>query len=571
MKSSVAQKMWEYQEQFRLQVEWEIEQVLQEIGLSVEPRAVLVGFSCEDGSQTQLSIEPADGPLALAQLSHVEERALELYQTEHHPIIGGDDEDREMWHARRRRQLRADALVEAIEWSGAFEGYTFFASESTPISDFELHLCVGVPTADLDSLPVLEQKWTGAMEMERSLHHAVIRRCLHSADRALESRNPGVRFRILDAPRDMIEAAAEDLLHTIAFVVGLYILPRLFDPINAFTSLGYERTGAAGRLFVGSSERVLDMAKICFETPILLRDTRIMRKVLQLSDESMGVLMDDRQAYGLGIPNPDSDIAEVVVQGHATWEISYGGSPLMRVSYGRATLPRPPVDRVEFEDVADRTLGSIAVDQIWDLVQEAQEAQQGSTLVISHDPEGESTRLGGQAVTIEPSQLRPADIIRLGRVDGAIILGRDGRCYAFGVILDGKASLGRGDAARGSRFNSAVRYQHTMAKRSLVIVISDDGLVNLVPRLRPKIQKTEVEQAVAAFCLSCEADPFDGEAFWRTYRRVTKLEFYLSNAQCKRVNDCHERVILQYSGEDGDPLRTTPLRSHPDMDDSYFE
>lgn len=101
------------------------------------------------------------------------------------------------------------------------------------------------------------------------------------------------------------------------------------------------------------------------------------------------------------------------------------------------------------------------------------------TLVVSGKAAEEAKRLGGAAVPIELDNLGPADIVRFGRVDGAVVLDRDGSCHAFGVILDGKAA-GRGDPARGSRYNSAVRYQK-MIPESLLVVISDDGTVDLIP------------------------------------------------------------------------------------------
>ena len=67
---------------------------------------------------------------------------------------------------------------------------------------------------------------------------------------------------------------------------------------------------------------------------------------------------------------------------------------------------------------------------------------------------------------IDPTKLDPVDIARLGLVDGAVLLGPDGRCHAFGVILDG-AATDHGDPARGSRYNSAVRYHKGM--RSTVL------------------------------------------------------------------------------------------------------
>ena len=68
-------------------------------------------------------------------------------------------------------------------------------------------------------------------------------------------------------------------------------------------------------------------------------------------------------------------------------------------------------------------------------------------------------------------------------VDGAILVDPTGTCHAVGVILDGYAS-GKGDSSRGARFNSAVRYHETQSGECLVIIVSEDGMIDLIPRLR---------------------------------------------------------------------------------------
>lgn len=45
----------------------------------------------------------------------------------------------------------------------------------------------------------------------------------------------------------------------------------------------------------------------------------------------------------------------------------------------------------------------------------------------------------------------------MASVDGAVLVGYDGKCYGFGVILDGKAKK-VGKMGRGARYNSAVTY-----------------------------------------------------------------------------------------------------------------
>ena len=50
--------------------------------------------------------------------------------------------------------------------------------------------------------------------------------------------------------------------------------------------------------------------------------------------------------------------------------------------------------------------------------------------------------------------LSPELIERISGIDGAVLLDRDCKCHAIGVILDGMASQS-GDPSRGARFNSA--------------------------------------------------------------------------------------------------------------------
>ena len=47
------------------------------------------------------------------------------------------------------------------------------------------------------------------------------------------------------------------------------------------------------------------------------------------------------------------------------------------------------------------------------------------------------------------------------------------------MILDGRAS-GRGDSARGARYNSALRYVESSDHPCLAVVVSEDGLVDVI-------------------------------------------------------------------------------------------
>lgn len=161
------------------------------------------------------------------------------------------------------------------------------------------------------------------------------------------------------------------------------------------------------------------------------------------------------------------------------------------------------------------------------------------------------------------------DIARFARIDGATLVDVDGRCHAVGVILDGEAT-GAGDPARGSRFNSSLRYQAASRHAAVAVVVSDDGYVDLVPDLKPMVKRSEVEATVAAFHDASAADPVEGEAFARTHDAVKAISFYLDEAQCQEVNDLYGDEQNRRLEGGGIAIRELPLRPDPQMNDSYF-
>lgn len=79
---------------------------------------------------------------------------------------------------------------------------------------------------------------------------------------------------------------------------------------------------------------------------------------------------------------------------------------------------------------------------------------------------------------------KPDYLKRFLAVDGAIFVDLDGYCYAYGVLVDGEATV-EGNMARGSRFNNANNYatlQFSITeKKGLVFVRSEDGMIDIFP------------------------------------------------------------------------------------------
>ena len=90
-----------------------------------------------------------------------------------------------------------------------------------------------------------------------------------------------------------------------------------FHKVNAFTSLSYERAAAGGRLAVAHRQNGAEQVAVRFREPVPLRNSRIMRKLLELSDESTPIITDGPVRVRSRNPDPTSKTVGVSVRGHA--------------------------------------------------------------------------------------------------------------------------------------------------------------------------------------------------------------------------------------------------------------
>ena len=104
----------------------------------------------------------------------------------------------------------------------------------------------------------------------------------------------------------------------------------------------------------------------------------------------------------------------------------------------------------------------------------------------------------------------------------------------------------------------------------MLVVVSDDGTVDVLPRLMPRVRKAEVESAVNGFCQYWESEYVDGEVFARLHRRVKRLEFYLDEEQCRRVNESYQQEMDRRFAAGGFKLTERDLKPNPQMNESYF-
>jgi hypothetical protein len=123
------------------------------------------------------------------------------------------------------------------------------------------------------------------------------------------------------------------------------------------------------------------------------------------------------------------------------------------------------------------------VQLLWELALKSTTQPSGTILIISEGAGYEAQRLSRQCFRVAPRFMTPSVLRLVTNIDGAVFIDPHGTCFAIGAILDGLATE-RGDASRGSRYNSALRYVESSRFPTLAVVVSEDGWIDLLPSVK---------------------------------------------------------------------------------------
>lgn len=231
------------------------------------------------------------------------------------------------------------------------------------------------------------------------------------------------------------------------------------------------------------------------------------------------------------------------VLGRGSWVAEHNNIPLLSVTDGHPTVPRERLDKNTFSDAVERIFGEHAdVEELWRLALEASEQHHGTMLVIHANAENEARRLSPPAIGIKPGPLADSTLLAVSAIDGAILVDPAGHCHAVGTILDGLAVPGMGDASRGARFNSAHRYLSESNGNCLIVIVSEDGMLNLIPDLPRRVKRSYVDGVISKVVSLSHGKPVDFEEFFKHEKHLRSLDFYLSAEQCTLANESLERV-----------------------------
>jgi len=580
VRDTIEQFIWGYQRHFRRSLERSVDRVFLEIGQPCQSSGYLVGVLEPGGNRQALCVEPEDGPLSPGDFAMLDRRAEELLQDDPESSMHFSDsrsaERRSRW-ARERAVGRA--IAEVVEHRHD-ETLACFVGMPCVVEQHAVYPVVAIPVEVVNAIPSLSREVAedGWRRIDRSIAHAAIDEVLRHATRALSLPEPGADLGIGVETDEVLRSAVRRLTRSAVVLSGNDFGESLTEAMDRLSTSRYEQRVGAGRLLLAQRDSPEVAVDLVFTEPIRVMETRMLRKLLELSSGlGPALLTDGDEVYGLGrlreSYDPTSERTfELHVLTDGTWELRHLTTALASVSYGGPTLPEQRLNREGFVQTVRRVFreGDCDVDALWSLVEAASRAEHGTMIVISANAADEALRLGGQALAVQPQPIE-GDLARhVTEIDGAVLVDPSGVCHGLGVILDGVAD-GSGDRSRGSRYNSATRYLASSSAATAILVVSVDGMVNFIPQLRPQISRSTLDRAMEDLRAAAEIEPVHPERFYRAFDWVKRLSFYLSQEQCDEANR-HRVDHWERRRSEGATLfvNENPLVPDPLMDDSYF-
>lgn len=579
MKQTIDQFMWAYQPYFCGCLETFANRALEHAGINATAVALLIGVQEPGGKSWPVCVEPEDGPWPVTLFDKLEGRIQEfILEDPRQNMVYGDEpsnRDNPTW---MRNTAIMKAVGERLDEFDRKNEVRSFVGAPTLVDRYRVVPVLQVPVRAIEAQPALQKRIRTQHQYaaRTSFFDALIAVILSQAAREMRDPEPG-RFIPSTLSRDLDDVLRE-AGRNLMLVPGVEACPSagggLFEGCNRVSALRYEGSAGVGRMVVAAPGHDCVHVDLELERPVPLREANWARKILQMGAQDVSLVCDGSTICGLGRLSDAYDAARedaffIDFVGHYTWELRHGTTVLMRTAYGVPRLPASRLADGELRTLLRRIFPAVAptdAERIISLVRVAIEQKHGTLIVVSEDAPGEAKRLAAQATPIKPTVLSAGMVRRVTGIDGAVLVDLGGTCHAIGVILDGHA-IADGDPARGARFNSAKRYVAAAKPKTMAVVVSEDGQVNVLPALRPQLRRSEVEHHLAE--LHRLADTADGD--WHKHRNwLDKHRFYLNAVQCRQVNEDLEKLYAEVTRVGAIWWSIAPLEPHPEMNDSYF-
>jgi hypothetical protein len=563
----------------------------------LNPRAFLIGIPAEDGPEgTPICLEPADDcgyqPEVFSGVMDLAKQFVEQEEAKR-PFAKPPAEDTQK--KKTPGEAIQGAILKLLSETDGERGVVSYCSVPTTVGNHRVCCVLQLDANTFNSHYSLKVKQVGTItRLPGSLLDSATVEFLKVCSKALREHNAGLDVDALGRePEEILRAAGRELTFRAAYA-GHGPMPHAFDALNLISSMHQEGEKAGGEMLIVTHEHPDFLMPIAFKDWVSLRDHRAARKILEMA-QTRNVLEPDEEKrfyllttgesiYGIGRMNKDydreySEIYTIRFTGHYSWELIHDGHVMMEVHYGHPSLPKKRIDKKVFSDHVERifTTSTPDVDALWWIVETAAEQKHGTMVVISSAAQSEAQRLAGQSMLIEPTvindQAEESILLMLTSIDGALLVDPAGTCHAVGVILDGKAVAGKGTRARGARYNSAIRYiaEPEGESKCLAVVISEDGMIDLVPKLLPRIQRSEINEHLEKVREAVSGEVVNKKQYYRAMQWLSEHRFYLPAEVCDELNEVKEVTKERLLKESGSSMTQAEFIPNEEMNPSYFK
>ncbi|WP_088126198.1 diadenylate cyclase [Bacillus sp. JEM-1] len=391
----------------------------------------------------------------------------------------------------------------------------------------------------------------------------------------------------------------------------------LYDEFNFISTLNYEGQSISAKLLLIDKKMIEKNVNfvIKFKDLIAFKEHRKIRKLLEMTDESIYLIGDNKHIYGLGnLKNlynlekgytnkvllidfinrfeykikaikviHDIKVGETGKDEIVNW--FYEECTLLSVKYGKMELVENTLSEIRLRQSLYNTFNkylykgesgdNLKVDEkitnIIDIVKCAYNQKHGTTLVITTPEvaETEVQRLKEQSIKIDVIDIKRNSyfkqvVEKITNIDGALYMDIDGYIHAIGVILDGYAKIGEGDSSRGARYNSAIRYKNGKGVngKCVIVVISEDGMIDIIP-------DSEIEKQIKDLVREVKS-AYDKKEYTKALSLVEKLEKL--NPRRPETFLSKARILMRIDGAQENALEAInyAIQLREDYGDAYY-
>jgi len=574
--------IWGYQRYFRFSAESAAKHLFEKLYPSLEPEVFLVAVRItESEDYKQACVEPEEEHWlnseelydVLDDVNDIQESYPESQIHQSHPVAQKNSDDYLF-----RRALR-DAIQTRLE--GAANAPTnkrFFLSFPVEKGPFLVIIVLELASAPYGKLLSISRTEVKIHEYRRfnvpaNLVEATAQQFLLSCTEELVQPNAGMSLGISRSNDEILRSAGisffRGLLNLVdreSLIAGMGEV--VFDAVSRVSFQPYEGAETHGHLLIGSALSETNNQAIELREPIALGQTRALRKLLVLANSGLYLLSDSRSVHAISlgaIPSAKEHV-QIAFAGRGRWSVSINDSEVMVVQDRIPSLPQKSVAPNVFTNHLQRifpVIATRAIEQLLSAITAVADEEHGAVIVITEDAAEESVRLAGEGFLIAPVCLEPKTAKAFSRIDGAVICSTDGMCHAFGVILDGLASAG-GNRSRGARYNSAVRYVTEKNQPTVAVILSEDGGIDFIPKLKPQIPKTLINSRLDELRGMAKTENSSRRKQSQLIDWFEKHSYYLNSDECEQVNELIERIDQQHSAIDPDAPRIIRKPIMPD-------